>query len=110
MPFVNVSLLRHLTTLVTGYDAVVPLIPSPNTGQAEWEPLHAVYRQSCLPAIEACLSANRRRTVSFLRDVRTRAVLAEEILPFDPDLLSFRNVNTPEDLERARTILRALGE
>jgi molybdopterin-guanine dinucleotide biosynthesis protein A len=33
--------------------------------------------------------------------VRVREVPSEEILPFDPGLKSFLNINTPEDLRRA---------
>jgi molybdopterin-guanine dinucleotide biosynthesis protein A len=101
MPFVNVDLLRHIATLAEGYDAVVPLVPSPRTKKAEPEPLHALYRRSCLPAIERHLAAGRHRLVSFLADVRVREVRPPEIARFDPGFRSFWNINTPEEWEQA---------
>ena len=104
LPFVNLDLLRYLIGLAAGYDAVVPLTPGPNPGRPELEPLHALYRRTCLPAIERHLAAGDRRVVSFLADVRVRAVPPEEIVRFDPDCRSFFNVNTPEEWEEAEHI------
>ena len=95
MPFVNPALGSHLLDLSEGYDAVVPLTPHGDT--LEPEPLHAVYRRTCLPAIRAQLDAGRRRVVSFFDDIQVRYVTPEEVLPFDPALRSFVNVNTPEE-------------
>jgi molybdenum cofactor guanylyltransferase len=99
MPFVNPALISYLAQLATGadIDAVVPQIPSPETGQVGLEPLHAIYRKSCLPAIEGCLAADQRRVVSFLEQVRLRVVSADEIRPLDPFFRSFANLNTPQD-------------
>jgi len=95
MPFVNPALIRHLLDLSAGYDAVVPLTPQGAT--LEPEPLHAVYRRTCRPPIRAQLDAGRRRVVSFFDSIRVRYVTPEEMLPFDPALRSFVNVNTPEE-------------
>jgi molybdopterin-guanine dinucleotide biosynthesis protein A len=97
MPFVNLELLHYLIGLAAGYDAVVPLTPGPEPGRFELEPLHALYWRTCLPAIERRLAAGDRRVVSFLADVRVRAVGPEEIIRLDPDFRSFFNVNTPEE-------------
>jgi hypothetical protein len=50
------------------------------------------------------------RVVSFFGDVRVRNVAKNEMTPYDPELLSLFNINMPDDLERARTILRARGQ
>ncbi len=71
----------------------------------EREPLHALYRRSCLAAVEARLAAGQRRLVAFLPDVRVRDVFPPEIRPLDPSFLSFLNVNTPEDWEQALKLL-----
>ena len=99
MPFVNPTLVGYLAQLATGadVDAVVPQVPSPETGQIGLEPLHAIYRRICLPAIESCLEADQRRVMSFLDRVRLRVVSPDEIRPHDPLFRSFANVNTPQD-------------
>jgi molybdopterin-guanine dinucleotide biosynthesis protein A len=101
MPFVQPGLLVHLAALAAGYEAVVPVIPDPISDEAMAEPLHAFYRRSCLVHVAAHLQAGHRRVVSFLADVRTRWVSREEIARFDPDFISFRNLNTPADWDRA---------
>ncbi len=70
------------------------------------ETLHAAYRRTCLPAMEAAIRAGERRIISFFPDVRVRYIAPEEAAALDPGLRSFRNVNTPEEWEE---ILRSLG-
>jgi molybdopterin-guanine dinucleotide biosynthesis protein A len=64
------------------------------------EPLHAVYRKSCLPAIRATIESGERCAFAFHDQVRVRYVGPDEIAPLDPELLSFLNVNTPEEWRR----------
>ena len=107
MPFVDPTLIRYLADLATGadVDAVVPQIPSPETGQIGLEPLHAIYRKSCVPAIERCLETDQRRVVNLLDQVRVRVVTPDEIRPHDPRFRSFANVNTPQDWSDAQRMV-----
>lgn len=61
------------------------------------EPLHARYAKSCLPAIEAVLDRGSRRIVDFFPAVRVHELPAAELLAHDPEGLSFRNINTPQE-------------
>jgi len=93
MPFLSPELLRAFASWAEGFDVVV-------LRQGEQvEPLHGVYRRTCLPAIEAAIRAGERRIISFFPHVRVRYVTPEDVAPFDPGLRSFRNVNTPEEWE-----------
>ena len=105
MPFLSPALLAHLVELTPGFDVVMPKLPHPDTGELVKEPLHALYRRSCLGAVAARLAAGERQMVGFLPDVRARFVHSDEIRPFDPDLRSFFNVNTPEDWRVAEKML-----
>ncbi len=99
MPFLNTSLLDWLVDLAPSFDVVMPV----TSGQME--PMHAVYRRAaCLDAIGAALARGDKRMISYLSDVRVREVAEEELRALDPELRSFFNVNTPEDLEWARSI------
>ena len=100
MPFVSTVLLRALLELAVDHDAVVPVLAE------QPEPLHAVYRVTCVPAIEAALAAGRKRLVAFFDDVRVRYVDEASVRAWDPDLVSFLNVNQPEDLARAQALAR----
>ncbi len=105
MPFVSLTLIRAMVGLAKGFDAVVPQPPDPTSGEPGWEPLHALYHRRCLPAIASRLAAGERRANSFFPDVRIRAVTPEELARYDPHGLSFFNVNTPEDWQRAQALL-----
>lgn len=98
MPFLNSGLLKHMLAQREGWDAVVP---QPGSFP---EPTHALYSRACLPYMEARLRANDLKISGFFDQVRVRYLAQEEIETFDPALHSFFNVNSPEDLERAREL------
>lgn len=98
MPFISQALCRHLLALREGWDAVVPM-----PGEYP-EPTHALYSKTCLPHIEDKLRANELKISGFFDNVRVRYVGEEEIRGFDPELRSFFNVNSPEDLARATAL------
>jgi molybdopterin-guanine dinucleotide biosynthesis protein A len=110
MPFVAHGVVEEMVGLCDEPDAVVPRLAAQGYGEPQPEPLHAVYRKTCLPAIEAALAANRRRVVSFLPDVNVCYVDEPLLRAIDPDLTSFRNVNTPEEWAAAQATLRGRGE
>ncbi|HEY4720296.1 MAG TPA: molybdenum cofactor guanylyltransferase [Anaerolineae bacterium] len=92
MPFLNTQLLRSLVDRAVNVDAVVPL-----TGD-QFEPLHAVYRRTCLAAIERHLAGGDRRVISFFDEVRVKAVPETDWRSLDPTGRSIANLNTPDDL------------
>lgn len=98
MPFLNVSLLRYMRGLATPQDVVIPRV-----GQST-EALHAIYSKNCLPFIERQLLEGDLRIIHFLPHVRVRYVEREEIEIYDPAHLSFFNINSEADLEKAREI------
>jgi molybdenum cofactor guanylyltransferase len=100
MPFLSRPLLEHLLSLAPQADAVVP------RRGGEYEPLHAVYARTCLPAVEACLANQRRRVISFYDDIRVLTVTEQTLRTLDPHELSFFNINTPDDLKEAEQLLR----
>jgi len=95
MPFLDPAVWRLLLDRRDGADVVIPFVGE------EYQTLHALYRRSCLPAMERALAAGRLRVVSFFDDVRVRTVEDEAIRAVDPALRSFTNVNTPEELAAA---------
>jgi molybdenum cofactor guanylyltransferase len=96
MPFVDEPFVRHLLGLAPGHDVVVPLVGG------EYEPMHAVYSRSLLPAVTANLESRRLRLISIFDGARVRVVEEAEIRSFgDPGRLFF-NCNTPEDFRQAQ--------
>ncbi len=98
MPFLNISLLRYMVRVSPGFDVVMPRMGDHR------EPLHAVYTRDCLLPMERQLRKGNLRAADFPDSVSTRYVERKEIGRFDPEFLSFFNINTQVDLERARTL------
>lgn len=99
MPFLQRGLLAEELRRATAVDVVIPVV------DRRPEPMHAIYRcATALTAIRAALARGERRMISFLDRLRVDRVEESEIRPFDPELRSFFNINTPEDLECARAL------
>ena len=96
MPWPSPDVYRLLLRLADGHDVAIPRIGD------DLETMHAVYRRTCLPAMERALARGDMRVISFFPDVRVREVRGDDLRRADPDLRSFTNLNTPEELERAR--------
>ena len=91
MPDLQPDLLAALLVDQRG-DVVIPRL---DTG---WEPLLAVYRRSCLPAIAAVLERGPAPVPSFFDQVNVTVWDEAELRRHDPDLRSLANLNFPEDL------------
>lgn len=98
MPFLNVDLIRYMVEIRNDYDLVVP-----RKGKY-YEPLHAIYSRNCLPVIDGMLKENELQVYQIIPLVKTRYVENSEIERFDPKHLSFFNINTEADLEKARKL------
>jgi len=98
MPFLNKALLRYMLELVNGVDLVIPRVG----GQVE--PLHAVYTQDCIAAIEQMMKEGELGVHNLCSRINVRYVEADEIARFDPEQRSFFNINTEGDLTMAREI------
>jgi molybdopterin-guanine dinucleotide biosynthesis protein A len=97
MPCLSVPLLRWLAILPTEADVLVP-----QTADGRLQTMHAIYRQSAIPAIDRALASGAGAVVSFFPDVGVRTVGESEMRRLDPQLDSLLSVNRPDDIERAR--------
>ena len=72
---------------------------------AGFEPLCAIYSKRCLKPAEDHIKANKLKIQWALRSNRTKNIPEKELLKVDPDLRSFFNINTPQDLARAEAMV-----
>jgi len=93
LPDVDPALAALLCGLAGDVDAVVPRIDSEPQGVC------AVYVRSLAPRIDRLLAAGERRVKMLLAASKVRYVTPEELRAVDPELGSFRNINTPADYE-----------
>ena len=97
MPFLNSNLLRFMVSQITeDIDIIAPRVEGYPQG------LHAIYNKTCLLPIQERLDANRLKIIRFYDDVRVRYLDESAYETYDPDGLSFTNLNTPDELDDAR--------
>jgi molybdopterin-guanine dinucleotide biosynthesis protein A len=96
MPFLNVDLLRFIISEIDDNDIIIPVI------KGFVEPLHAIYSKRCLPAIKSHIEAEDLKVKNFFPKVKCKCLPEDKIKKYDPHLLSFSNLNTPQMLELAR--------
>ena len=104
MPFLQPAVVKHMVQLSRNNDVVVP------QKREGLEPLHAIYSARCLPHIKKMLERGKFQVVSFFPAVKVCRLSQEELQNLDPHGLSFFNINTPDDMDRARELLKELGD
>ena len=121
-PFLEPKLLTYLISILGEYDAVMPYTyssqqtpfrnkdigvtnPSHNT-QTTLQTLCAAYSKRCLSIIELMLRESELRVHALQEHAHIKRVSPEVWQRFDPDGISFFNINTPQDFERADSYMR----
>jgi len=104
MPFLQPAVVRQMMQLARDYDVVVP------QKKEGLEPLHAIYSARCLPHIKNMLDQGNLQVIGFFPKVKVYRLSQQEIRQLDPQELSFYNINTPHDMDKAREMLEELGE
>jgi molybdopterin-guanine dinucleotide biosynthesis protein A len=99
MPFLNLDLLRYMMNLPRDY-----LILAPRLGD-KTETLHTIYSRKVLPEIARLLEAGHLKITDLFSKVPVCYIPEEAINRYDPEHLSFFNINSPCQLEEARKML-----
>lgn len=98
MPFVNADLINYILQKRAEYDLVIPEI------NGKTENLFARYSKNALPVILFHLLKDELAVQDLLPELKVLKISSEEIDRFDPGHLSFFNINTQEDLKKARDL------
>jgi len=102
-PFLSVRLLEYMAQTPATLDVVVPRIKD------KVEPLCAVYSKNCVAPIRELIKQDEHKIVELFRMVSVRYIEEDEINRFDPEHLSFFNINSQDDLDRARRLAAEKG-
>ena len=125
-PFLEPKLLTYLVSVLDEYDAVMPYtyssrqtpfcrnkdieVTNPsyrNDTQIILQTLCAAYSKHCLPIIELMLQESELRVHALQEWANIQCISPEIWREFDPEGISFFNVNTPEDFERADAYMKS---
>jgi molybdopterin-guanine dinucleotide biosynthesis protein A len=101
MPFLVPDVARLVVERAGRADVVIP-----RTGD-QLETLHASYAKACLPHMEARLRGGRLKIVGFFESVTVLEIAEAEVRRVADPARVFMNVNTPDELERARVLERS---
>lgn len=98
-PFLKKELIEVIIDRIEpGYDAIIPEI------SAGMEPLCAAYAKRCLNRIEQHLAQEKLKIQLVFKKNRIKKIPEKILRERDPELISFININSPEDLEKAEAL------
>jgi molybdopterin-guanine dinucleotide biosynthesis protein A len=107
MPLLNRQLIDWMADQPRDYDVLVPrLIAGQARNRLGVESLHAIYGTSCREPIRRQLERGDARVIGFFSEVCVKIVEPEIVARFDPAGHAFKNINTPEDLQEVREVIR----
>lgn len=92
MPFVAPALTAHLASLRADHQAVVPKV------NEHAQPMAAFYARSALPLLQSSLASGNKSLIGALKSLDVRYVTTDELVQFDPQLRSFIDLDTPQDV------------
>src|SRR5437763_5793768 len=98
MPFLHPEVVRLVLARAGEADVVIPRVAG------QYETMHALYAKTCLAAMETRLRAGQLKIVGFFPDVRVLEIASEAVARHRAPEVAFMNVNTPEELARARAL------
>ncbi len=104
-PFLKKDLVEAIINQIDRRSQIVV----PKTPDGFFEPLCAVYAKTCLKPVEALLEEKNLKISNLFRRVKTKTIAPEILQLKDPELISFFNLNTPEDVKKAKIIQSQLG-
>ncbi len=102
-PFIEPEVIRLLFERALGNDGAVPIAAG-----SMLEPLCAVYhRETTVRAIQKSIESGRMSMLEMLSNLgKVVRVRMEDVRKLDPQLLTFRNINTAEDFAWAERVIQ----
>jgi molybdopterin-guanine dinucleotide biosynthesis protein A len=105
IPFIKKELIE---ILLDGVEPSIDIV-IPETSKG-FEPLCSVYSKRCFKPIEEQLEKKSFKIQQVFQKVRVKKISEDILRAIDPELVSLYNINTPEDLARAKQAATYLTE
>ena len=94
MPFLDGRIAAAMVASAGDYDVVVPRM-----GNGHLHPLHAIYRETCLPHISRQLEARSNKIIDLYMDIKVNYLDQDARLVYSLIPAYLENVNTMKDLD-----------
>ena len=98
MPFVKPSLIRYFMDCANDHDVVISKI------DGKFHPLFGIYSKDCISVMQEMLKQDVLKISNMFPKVKTCFLSRQELEKFDKGLVSLVNINTAEDLIKAKEI------
>lgn len=95
MPFLDPQVIQRMAERLDGCDILAPYM------EDRFQTLHAFYSQACLPFARTLLEEGNTSPRALFSLCKVRTIEAADLLDIDPDLLSFRDLDTVEEYRAA---------
>lgn len=99
MPLLRVDFLWAICAALGKHQAAIPHV------DRILHPFAGIYRTDTAAVARQCLDKGRHRVTDLLEQLEIVRLPRNLLCPFDPDLESLTNVNTPEDYRRALSLV-----
>jgi len=98
MPFVSSALVQQLAEQRFQQQAVIPVV------HGQLQPLSAFYARSCLPLMHNSFSQGDKSLLGAIKHLQVSYVDETMMMQTDPQLRSFLDLDTPQDLAMAQQL------
>ena len=98
MPWLSPATIRVVLDQALSGDIVIPDLAG------KLQPMHAVYAKTCLPVLRSLVEAGRLKVQDLCMSpqLQVHRIPEAAFRDVDPELRSFFNINTPDDLAKAK--------
>ena len=103
-PFLKKELVEAVIGKIEAQIDIV--IPETSAG---FEPLCAAYSKRCLETAQNHLEQDKLKVIKAFRKSRIKTISEKALCKIDPELRSFFNINTPDDLQLAEEMANSLN-
>lgn len=98
MPFLKIPLIKHMIESINNYDVIVPKI------DGKFHPLFGIYSRESIPVMQEMLKQDILRISDIFPKLKSCFLSRQELEKFDKGLISLININTIEDMIKAKKI------
>lgn len=91
MPYLNIDLIKYMMDNASDSDVLV------SEFNRVLEPLYAFYSKRCILAIEKQIKEDNFKISDLFKSVKVKKISQKVVSKFDPEGMSFTNINTQED-------------
>ena len=93
-PIIKPEVINFLLTKLTGYEGVIPVV------NQKFQPLNTVYTKQAINKAQSIFERGEKSLMAWIKKLNVLSIEEKDILLYDPKLITYRSLNTPEDYQK----------